>query len=52
MPMRPHREITSLLILMIAPQFAGANYVDGLEGALDNGMFFVNSPNGHRLQLE
>jgi hypothetical protein len=37
-PLRPHGEIASLLNSMIARQVEGANYTDGLEGALDNGM--------------
>jgi hypothetical protein len=52
MLMRPHGEIAGLLNSVIAPQVEGANYVDGLECALDNGMLFANSPNGHRLQVE
>lgn len=51
-PMRPHGEIVGLLNSVIARQVEGADYADGLECASDNGMLFVNSPNGHRLQVE
>jgi len=51
-PIRPHGEIVGLLNSMIARQVEGGNYMDGLECASDNGMPFINSPNGHRLQVE
>ena len=52
MPVCPHGEIASLLLVMISRQVEGANFVDGLEGSLDNGILFVNSSNGHRCQIE
>lgn len=51
-PIRPHGEIVGFLNSMIARQVEGANYIDGLECASDNGMLFGNSPNGHRLRTE
>lgn len=51
MPVTLHGEIASLLNLMIGHQVEGANF-DGLLGASDNGMLFVNNPNGHRLPIE
>jgi hypothetical protein len=51
-PIRPDGEIASLLISLFTRQVEGTNYVDGLEGALDNGMLFVNSPDGHRPHVE
>ena len=50
-PVTPHGEIASLLNSMIGRQVEGANF-DGLLGALDNGMLFVNNPNGRRLPIE
>ena len=52
-PLRPHGEIVGLLNSVIARQVEGANYLDGLECALDNGMPFINRHNLiHRLQSE
>ena len=52
MPTSPHGEIAGLLSLMIARQVEGADNVAVLVPAVDNGTLFVNSPNGHRLQIE
>jgi len=52
LPTSPHGEIVWLLSLMISRQVEGADNVAVLVGANDNGMLFVNSPNGHRLQIE
>ena len=52
MPTSPHGEIVGLLSLMIGRQVEGADNMAVLIGANDNGMLFVNSPNGHRLQIE
>ena len=51
MPGPPHGEIASFLNSMIGGQVEGANF-DGLVGASDNGMLFVNNPNGHGLPIE
>jgi len=52
MPTSPHGEIVGLLSLMIGRQVEGADNMAVLIGANDNGIVFVNSPNGHRLQIE
>jgi len=52
MPKSPHGQIVWLLSSMIGRQVEGADNVDVLIGASDNGILFVNSPNGHRLQIE
>lgn len=44
LPLRPHGEIVGLLNSVIARQVEGANYLDGLECASDNGIPFVNRP--------
>jgi len=49
MPLRPHGELVHLLDKIISRQVEGPTMTDGLEGALDNGMLFGNSPNDHRL---
>jgi hypothetical protein len=50
-PMRPHGEIAAVVNSIVARQVEGVNFMDGLEGAMDNGILF-NCPNGHRLQTQ